>query len=55
VLSFDLSGMGGPTGSYGTAGIALRVIALRKSPYLAIMPSSRWRYLKEEELNIIHK
>jgi len=41
--------MGGPTGSYATAGIALRLIAPRKPPYLAIMPSSRWRYLKEEK------
>jgi len=49
VLSFDLSGMGGPTGSYATADIALRVIAPHKPPYPAIMPSSRWRYLKEAE------
>jgi hypothetical protein len=26
IIPFDLSGMGGPTGSYATAGIALRVI-----------------------------
>ena len=26
VITFDLSGMGGPTGSYTTAGIALRII-----------------------------
>ena len=26
VITFDLSGMGGPTGSYATAGIALRII-----------------------------
>jgi len=48
VLSSDLFGLDGPTGSYATAGIALlQVIAPRKPPYPAIMPSSRWRYLKE--------
>jgi len=50
VLSFDLSGIGGPTGSSATAGIALRVIAPCKPPYPAIMPLSRWRYLKEVSL-----
>ena len=35
--------MGGPIGSYATAGIALRVIAPRKPPYPAIMPSSNSR------------
>jgi len=35
VLSFDLSGKGGPTSSYATAGIALRIIASRKPPYPA--------------------
>jgi hypothetical protein len=30
VISFDLSGMGGPTSSYATAGVALRVIWPRK-------------------------
>jgi len=35
VLSFDLSGKGGPTGSYATAGIALWIIAPRKPPYPA--------------------
>jgi len=35
VLSFDLSGKGGPTSSYATAGIALWVIAPRKPPYPA--------------------
>jgi len=53
VLSFDLSGMGGPTGSYTTAGIALRVIAPRKPSYPAIMPSSKWRYLKEDNFHIL--
>ena len=33
VLSFDLSGKGGPTSSYATAGIALWIIAPRKPPY----------------------
>jgi hypothetical protein len=36
VLSFDLPGKGGPTSSYVTAGIALRVIAPRKPPYPAM-------------------
>jgi len=45
--------MGGPTGSYAAAGIALRVIAPRKPPYPTIMPSSRWRYLKEAELPLL--
>jgi hypothetical protein len=35
VLSFDLSGKGGPTSSYATAGIALWIIAPRKPPYQA--------------------
>jgi len=35
VLSFDLSGKGGPTSSYTTAVIALRIIASRKHPYPA--------------------
>jgi len=35
VLSFDLYGKGGPTSSYATAGIALWIIAPRKSPYPA--------------------
>jgi len=39
--------VGGPTGSYATAGIALWVIAPCKSPYPAIMPLSRWRKIKE--------
>jgi hypothetical protein len=34
-LSFELSGKGGPTSSYVTAGIALWIIAPRKSPYPA--------------------
>jgi hypothetical protein len=48
VLSFDLSGKGAPTSSYATAVLALRIIAPHKPPYPAIMPSSRWRYLKED-------
>jgi len=51
VLSFDLFGMDGPTGSYATAGIALRVIAPCKPPSPAIMSSSRWRYLKEDQMH----
>ena len=35
VLSFDLSWKGGPTSSYTTAGIALRIISPRKPPYPA--------------------
>jgi len=35
VLSFDLSGKGGPTSSYATAGIALWIIVPRKPPYPA--------------------
>jgi len=35
VLSFDLSGKGGPTSSYATAGIALWIIAPLKPPYPA--------------------
>jgi hypothetical protein len=35
VLSFDLSGKGGPTSSYATAGIALWIIAPRRPPYPA--------------------
>jgi hypothetical protein len=30
VITFNLSGMGGPASSYATAGIALRIIWLRK-------------------------
>ena len=53
VLSFNPSGKGGPTLRYATlryatAGVAFRVIAPRKPPYPAIMPSSRWRYLEED-------
>jgi len=44
--------MGGPTSSYTTAGIALRVIAPCRPPYPAIMPSSRWRYLKEDDIHL---
>jgi len=33
VLSFDLSGKGGPTSSYATADIAIWIIAPRKPPY----------------------
>jgi len=32
-LPFDLSGMGGPTSSYATAGIALRVTESHKPPH----------------------
>ena len=53
VLSFELSSKGGPTSSYATACIALRVIALRKPSYPAMMPSSRWRYLKEVLLQLV--
>jgi len=49
VLSFDLPGKGGPTSSYATTGIALWIIAPRKPPYPTKMPSSRWRYFKEEQ------
>ena len=35
VLSFDLSGKGGPTSSYATAGITLWIIAPRKPLYPA--------------------
>jgi hypothetical protein len=35
VLCFDLSGKGGPTNSYVTAGITLWIIAQRKLPYPA--------------------
>jgi len=35
VLSYHLSGKGGPTSSYGTSGIALWIIAPRKPPYPA--------------------
>jgi len=35
VLSFDLSCKVGPTSSYATDGIALRIIAPRKPPYPA--------------------
>jgi hypothetical protein len=33
LLPFDLSGLGGPTGSYATAGIALQVMEARKLPH----------------------
>jgi len=33
LLPFDLSGMGGPTGSYATAGIALWVSEAHKLPH----------------------
>jgi hypothetical protein len=35
VLSFDLSGKGGPTSNYANANIALRIIVPRKLPYRA--------------------
>jgi len=35
VLSFALSGKGGPTSSYATAGIAVWIITPRKPPYPA--------------------
>jgi hypothetical protein len=35
VLSFELSGKGGPTSSYATAGIALWIITPCKPPYPA--------------------
>jgi len=35
VLSFDLSGKGGPANSYATGGIALWIIARCKPPYPA--------------------
>jgi len=33
LLPFDLSGLGDPTSSYATAGIALRVAEARKLPH----------------------
>jgi hypothetical protein len=41
VITFDLSGMGGPTGSYATANIVLRIIWPRKSHHYVktLMPS----------------
>jgi hypothetical protein len=53
VFSFDLSGKGGTTSSYATAGIALRIIAPRNLLYPGKMPSSRWRYLKEVTSNFM--
>jgi len=35
VLSFDLSGKGGPISSYATAGRAFWIIVIRKPPYPA--------------------
>jgi len=49
VLSFDLSGKGGPTSSYATAGIALWIIAPHKSPYPAKDAYVKVGYFKEEE------
>jgi len=48
VLSFDLSGKGGPTSSYATAGIALWIIAPHKSPYPAKDAYVKVGYFKEE-------
>jgi hypothetical protein len=37
IITFDLSGMGGPTSSYATAGIALRIISpLKPSHYFKV-------------------
>jgi len=48
-LPFDLSGMGGPTSSYATAGIALRITESHKTPhhYKVETPSGEnmWRLL----------
>jgi len=45
VLSFDLSGKGGPTSSYATAGVALWIIAPLKPPYPA-------EYQEKKELEV---
>jgi hypothetical protein len=55
VFYFDPSGKGATTSSYATAGIALRIIITRKPPYPAIMPSSKWRYLKEDRFEFIER
>jgi len=49
MLSFDLSGKGGPTSSYATARLALWIIAPRKPPYPA-----RDAFFKVEPFIILH-
>jgi len=55
VFYFDLSGKGATTSSYDNAGIALRIIITHKPPYSAIMPSSKWRYLKKDSFEFIER
>jgi len=57
VLSFDLSGKGGPTSSYATVGITLWIIATSKPPYPARdafvkMEILRGKYQEKEELEM---
>ena len=47
MLSFDLSGKGGPISSYATAGLALRIIALGKPPHPAKDTFVKVEILKE--------
>jgi hypothetical protein len=49
VLSFDLTGKGGPTSNYATAGLALWIIAPRKPPYPA-----KDAFVKVEPSIILH-
>jgi len=50
-LPFDLSGMAGPTNSYATAGIALRVTESHKPPPLT--STTRWRHLRGRSLFLV--
>jgi hypothetical protein len=42
IIPFDLSGMGGPTSSYATAGIALRVIWPHKAHHYVKVETPSW-------------
>ena len=54
LLPFDLSGLGDPTSSYATAGIALRVAEARKLPHHVKVetPSGEGRCNKEVKYNL---
>jgi len=66
-LPFDLSGMGGPTSSYATSGIALRVTESHSPPPPPPLQGgapfggaknftniNSWTFLKKFELNVHH-
>jgi hypothetical protein len=53
VLSFDLSGKGGPTSSYTTAGVALWIIPPYNPPYPAKDAFVKLETLQESPQKII--